>query len=415
MSAQTPTLARNRVRELLSPSGMETRRSSVLLVSLIVFATYALWTAAALRHGPEGFIHLGRIFVSKSHASPVIERRAASYHYDGDIGFDGQFAYFIAVDPVNARSYMDSPAYRYTRIVYPLTASALALGQADLVPYTLVLLNLAMIGVGTLALAAWLRRKGVAAWYAAVYGFYPGVLIALQRDVTEIMAYGLVAVAIYLFDFARRPLVWASVVFAIAILTRETAAIFAIGYGVSLLFDGEGNRLQRVRRNMRRAALFLAACLVPMLLYKIFLLLWIGSLGFDAHIERVPFGGILAWYPWKPGQVAEIQIVIIPAVICGLAALWALLRGVRRVETWMLLANVLILVVFLERPAFNDISSAGRISTGVALAAVLALPYFAGRFRVWFFAAAALWLWPMVSWLFIPLARGSLGALRRRF
>ena len=115
---------------------------SVLLVSLAVFGIYAVWTAVALRHGPESFIHIGRIFVAKSHASPAIDQRAASYHYDGDIGFDGQFAYFIAVDPVNARYYADSPAYRYTRIVYPLTARAVALGRADLVPYSLVLVNL---------------------------------------------------------------------------------------------------------------------------------------------------------------------------------------------------------------------------------------------------------------------------------
>jgi hypothetical protein len=388
---------------------------SVLLVSLAVLGIYAVWTAVALRHGPEKFIHIGRIFVSKSQASPAISSRATSYEYDGDIGFDGQFAYYIAVDPVNARYYMDSPAYRYTRIIYPLTARVLALGRADLVPYTLVLVNLAMIGVGTIALAAWLRRKGTSAWYAAVYGFYPGVLIALQRDVTEVMAYGLVAVAVYLFEFARRPLVWASIVFAIAILTRETAAIFALGYGISLLFDGDGDWRTRVMRNARRAILFLAVCLSPIVLYKLFLRWWIGSLGFDAHLEQVPFGGILYWYPWDPAHVSQVEIVVIPAIICGLAAIWALLRGIRRVEIWMLLVNVLVLVVFLERPAFNDISSAGRITTGVALAAVLALPYFAGWFRAWFWAAAALWLWPMLGWFFVPLARGALGAVRRRF
>src|SRR5712692_11628586 len=106
-------------------------RLAVLLVTVAVFGIYAVWTAVALRDGPESFIHIGRILVAKSHASPAIDQRAATYHYDGDIGFDGQFAYYIAVDPVNARYYMDSPAYRYTRIVYPLTARALALGRSE--------------------------------------------------------------------------------------------------------------------------------------------------------------------------------------------------------------------------------------------------------------------------------------------
>ena len=92
-----------------------------------------------------------------------------------------------------------------------MTARLLALGRPELVPFALIAVNLIMIGIGTAALAALLRRRGFSPWYAAVYAFYPGVLITLQRDTTEIMAYGLVAVAIYLFD-ARRRLFWSAIV-----------------------------------------------------------------------------------------------------------------------------------------------------------------------------------------------------------
>src|SRR5206468_11699444 len=97
--------------------------------------------------------------------------------------------------------------------------------------------HLRMLGVGAGPLAALVRRRGLSPWYAAIYGFYPGVLITLQRDTTEIMAYGLVAVAIYLFE-ARRRWFWSAIVFALAILARETAAIFAIGYAAALLLAG---------------------------------------------------------------------------------------------------------------------------------------------------------------------------------
>ena len=112
---------------------------------------------------------------------------------------------------------------------------------------------------------------------------------------------------------------------------------------------------------------------MPIALWKIFLRFWLGSFGLDAHIERVPFLGIASWYPWNSGEVDEVRIVVIPAVLCGIAAAWAIIRGIRRVETWLLLANVVILVVLLERPAYNDISSSGRITVGVALAAVAVL------------------------------------------
>ncbi len=386
------------------------------VVTAVVVLAYSLAVGFALRHrSPEEFIHLGRILVDKSHASAAISSRAASYPYDGEIGFDGQYSYFLAVDPVNARYYMDSPAYRYTRVLYPLTARVLALGRAELVPWSLIFVNLAMIGVGTAALAAWLWRRGAAAWYAAVYGFYPGVLIALTRDTTEVMAYGLVAVAVFLFD--RREgrgggFLPAAIVFALAILTRETAAIFAIGYTLAILASGSGAWLERVRQNWRRALVFAAIWATPIVLWKIFLRFWLGSFGLDAHIEPVPFLGIASWYPWNSGQVDEVRIVVIPAVVCGLVAVWAILRGIRRVETWLLLANVVILVVLLERPAYNDISSSGRITIGVVLAAMLCVPYLALRLRAWIWGASALWLIPMLVWFAIPTARAVLSTLK---
>jgi len=388
-------------------------------VTTIVVLSYLAWTVPTLRQGgPEPFIHLGRTLVAKSQASPAISGRAASYTYDGDIGFDGQYAYFIAVDPVNARYYLDSPAYRYTRVLYPMTARLLALGRPELVPFALIAVNLIMIGIGTAALAALLRRRGFSPWYAAVYAFYPGVLITLQRDTTEIMAYGLVAVAIYLFD-ARRRLFWSAIVFALAILARETTAIFAIGYAATLLLAGQAQSPSPLvgegrGGGWRNAAIFASVCALPIVAWKVFLRLWLGSWGLDAHLELIPFGGIAAWFPWTAGQVDEVRIVVLPAVLCGIAAGWAIVRGVRRVEPFLLLANVVILVILLEGPAYNDISSSGRITVGVVLAAVLALPVLALRVRAWIWAAAVLWLTPMLFWFALPTLRAYFAVLRHR-
>jgi hypothetical protein len=201
-------------------------------------------------------------------------------------------------------------------------------------------------------------------------------------------------------------------VFALAILTRETAAIFAIGYALAVLASGRGAWRQRLSQNWRRAALFVAIWAVPIALWKLFLRFWLGSFGLDAHIERVPFLGIASWYPWNSGQVDEVGIVVIPAMLCGIVAAWAIIRGIRRVETWLLVANVLILVVLLESPAYNDISSSGRITIGVVLAAMLCVPYLALRLRAWIWAAAVLWLTPMLFWFAIPTARAVLATLK---
>ena len=160
----------------------------------------------------------------------MISGNASRYHYDGEIGFDGQFAYFIAVDPERSVYYADAPAYRYTRILYPLLAGTLALGKPVRPLDALIGLNLGMIALGTLVLAAWLGRKGVSPWVAAIEVFILGLFIALQRDTTEIMAYSLVAFAIYLNDFGPR---WRA---------TASAAVFAL----SLLAKGDRGGLRRV-------------------------------------------------------------------------------------------------------------------------------------------------------------------------
>jgi hypothetical protein len=233
------------------------------------------------------------------------------------------------------------------------------------------------------------------------------------------MAYGLVALAVLVFARTGPRLLASGLLFGLAALTRETTALFAVGYSLAVLLGSPGSNvpspglIAKLRANLPRAVGFVALWAGPLLAWKIFLRLWLGSWGLDAHLEPIPFMGILSYLPWSAGLLDEVRIVVIPAVLCGIAALWALRRRRDQPETWLLLANVLLLVVFVERQSFNDISSGGRITIGVVLAAMLALPFLA-RLRAWIWAAAALWLTPMLYWFVLPVARTYLAALRRR-
>ncbi|GAC1506922.1 MAG: hypothetical protein NVS1B3_06910 [Candidatus Dormibacteraceae bacterium] len=392
-----------------SEGGSIWRRASVALTVIAVLLPYSIWVATGLRNGTaQDFIHIGHEAINKSQASAKISGAASHYHYFGEYGGDGQFQFFIAVDPVNARYYLDSPAYRYTRILYPTLAGIAALQRPDLVPYTLLFVNLLMIGIGTLALAAWLRRHGVTAYLAAVFGFYPGIYISLQQDLTEITAYAFVAVAIYLFDFGgRHRLVLSGVAFALALLTREVTALFGGVYVLGVLFGGEGPLARRPGQNWRWAMAWAAIAFAPLLAWKAFLLWWLGSLGLEPLIAPIPFAGIASLWPWASEQVEELRTIVVPGIICGLAAAWAISRGVRALPVWTLLINVLVLIVFLGRLSYVDISSSGRVTIGVALAAVLSVPYLLPRARGWFWATTALWLTPMVFWFFLPVAQDS--------
>ncbi len=376
-------------------------------VALLILAIYGLFLVRALGFGgdPRNFILIGSNFIDRPGPSVLI-KPDPGYQY-AKVGYDGQFCYYIALDPVNAPAYIDDPAYRYTRILYPMTARLLALGQPALIPYTLILVNWLAIGGGVLALAAWLRRKGCSPWFALVYGLYPGLFISLQRDLNEPLSYALVALAIYFFDFSgKRRLLWAGISFGLAALARESAALFAIVYGLAVLLasnDG-ASWLERARpplkarlkANWLRAALFLTLALAPLALWKGFLLLWLKSTGVPAvdSPDIIPFGGIASLWPWQTNQIAAVVAIICPALICGGMGLWALWKRAWNVEVWALLLNIQLFVVMLTGPEYLEIFGSERLAMGVVLAACCCIPTFdrlTGKQRWWFWGSSILW------------------------
>jgi hypothetical protein len=173
-----------------------------------------------------------------------------------------------------------------------------------LIPLTLLLVNWLAIAGGVLALAAWLRRKGMSPWFAVVYGLFPGLYIALSRDLSEALAYGLVALGVYLFDFGPRyRLLLSAGVFALAGLTRETTVIFALGFAAAVLFQPgtAPDWRDRVRANWERALAFAGVAVAPLALYKVFpALAWSGqrplySVRPDSLAGSVALADVLGW------------------------------------------------------------------------------------------------------------------------
>jgi hypothetical protein len=125
-----------------------------LLIWIAVGAIYAstlVIVALVFHHGDLFFfINLG----------PPIASSAVPMR----MGYDGQFAYSIGCDLMNATPHLDVPAYRFQRILYPLMAWLLAFGQAEWVPLTLVLVNIIGVALGTGAFAELLRAEGAPSW-----------------------------------------------------------------------------------------------------------------------------------------------------------------------------------------------------------------------------------------------------------
>ena len=107
-------------------------------------------------------------------------------------GYDGQFYYRLALDPANwnatAFGIAMDQSYRYTRIGYPVLAWLLSAGQHQLVPATLVVINL--LGVAAMAVLGGMfaRDSGRHALWGLAFAAYFGLVISVGRDTAEPVA-----------------------------------------------------------------------------------------------------------------------------------------------------------------------------------------------------------------------------------
>jgi hypothetical protein len=370
----------------------------VLAVVVVVAAFYVAMVPVRLhQHGnrPLWFVHLGSHFTTSSHTSNVIGPQLGAESADG---YDGQFYYFIAADPAHGRDYMhsgpdDQSGIRYARILYPLLARGLSVGEARAVPYALVAINLAAICVGTAAVAFWLLRRRRSPWFAAIYGLWPGLVFAVFRDLAEPVAYALVALAVMCFDVrSTRRLVGAAALFAAALLTKETTIVFPLVAAAALALHD---------RAWMRAALFVTGALGPMLAWRLALTLSFHVTTLErtgGWIVLVPFYGMAKEWPWDAVHWLMLWTLDVPLVLAGIIALYLLYVRRATLSAVSVLLNLALFIVFIPRHVMVDFGAAGRNATPVLLAALFLLPALSRRTAVlvaavlsplWFLAIAA--------------------------
>ncbi|HEX7135195.1 MAG TPA: hypothetical protein VF228_21660, partial [Iamia sp.] len=109
-------------------------------------------------------------------------------------GYDGQYSYRLARAPLSGADRVDGvgldrPVDRVSRIGYPALAWVGSLGgQRGLVPWSLIGVNVLALGaIGALA-ASLARDAGRSSWWGLVPAAAPGLLVALSRDLTEVVA-----------------------------------------------------------------------------------------------------------------------------------------------------------------------------------------------------------------------------------
>jgi hypothetical protein len=298
-----------------------------------VMLAYALLLFPAARRAnfdPSLFIVAGDRFVAKDEtATPIIVRPDAP-------GYDGEFYYRLALAPFNTDRTafgiaFDRTDWRMRRIVYPLLVRSLALGMPGLVPASMVLVNL--LGLGAIAFCAvrltTLLRLG--SWFPPALMLWPGFIITLTHDTTEITAAALLISAFTCY-FRKRFWLYA-LLGALATLTRETAVPALGGVLVCEGLQAVGTRFSGIAWG-RLLRCVLAP--IPYLIWRAAIALMVGAppTG-DTASEDVgwPLIGLIGMF-WQhvayPGSTAPtlLKDLMMRGYVVGSAALLVAFCGV---------------------------------------------------------------------------------------
>jgi hypothetical protein len=291
---------------------------------------------------------------------------------------DGHIFFDYATDPLRATSRY--PRYRTARVLYPLAAHALALGRADGIGWSLLLVNLAAIVLGTELMHRLLERRGLSPWLALVYGAWGGLGSALLHGTSEAFAYLCVLAGIEAQEKGHPVL--AGTGFLGGALSRETTLLLAVPY---LLLS------RRDRRGLSLVALGVFAAWGAWL--GIVALVGTGYMIHPTLQPHFPLAGFLATRRLE--LPVTLVYILAPAVLVLGWAVRELWRRPADASLWAVSLNAL-LVLQLPPLTAEMFWHSGRLTTGFVAATLLAAPLAASAPRLW--RALAILLATSVSW-----------------
>ncbi|MDA1330506.1 MAG: hypothetical protein O3B43_05520 [Chloroflexi bacterium] len=287
---------------------------------------------------------------------------------DTSEGYDGQYVYYIALDPdpEAVSPFLDVPAYRYQRILLPILARVMSIGNPALIPWLLPAINLFVHTTAVWLLGLLFQFWGLKRWHALPYGLWAGLLYSFRLDLPEPLAFGLVIAAIYFGHKNQRWVAW--LFFAFALFAKETAIFFVAG---QLL-------VYFLKREWRALIGLSLMALVPFSVFQ----LWLGRVfgqsglasgGADAApLEWIPFNGI--WQIGSFSLIVMLGLFLAYSISLLLPALWGTMSALRRwrvsgvdFSSTAVLANAAI-YPFLPFLLYSEPIGVFRFASGLVLA-----------------------------------------------
>lgn len=262
----------------------------------------------------------GLIGAGEDHSvRPYIEEALPDVPLAPNEGHDGQLFYSIGLDPLarEAPAFLapdESVSYRYRRIGYPAAASLFGVLEGEPLVVALALLTSVSASVAAGAVALIARHFDRTPWVAVAVVLNPGVWLSLRLLTADNLA--LAAGLLAILALVKGRLVSTVALLAVAVLTKEVAALFAIGVAGFLWFRGR----------QRSGAFVLVGALAPLMAWLTYLQSQIGSALDGSGNVSLPLVGIIEAAPVWSDQRLRDNLWVALMVITLIIAAWSLVR-----------------------------------------------------------------------------------------
>lgn len=334
--------------------------SGLFRPSVVVAGLYVLLigVVAILNHYTIiDFVHIGTVW--------------ANHEPSGSWGYDGQFYYQMARNPFQAYQYMDNAPFREQHMFYPLVVGVLSLGQAALIPYMLLLVNVVSVILTVELLSRLLIKFGFSPWFSLALGLYFGQAAGVLFDTAEPFTYFLVCLGVWIvIEKSRYGL--AALMLGLATLAREIAILFPIGYLCVAV----------VQKKWRVCAQMVLLGMLPLFLWLLILRLIFGQTGvtFTRPFEHIPFAGVFFYASAPKKFYLLLLLMFLPTLAGWFLAAFELVRKIwlekgpflqRFSPIYLILLANLLMITLMSHFSYEELISCGRIATGLVLVVLL--------------------------------------------
>lgn len=256
------------------------------------------------RGNPSGLLHISE---RRFDLNPLVNERPdlrRELSLESTDGYDGQYFYFMAFDPLvtryqhRPRSYsrvLDSGPYRFGRIGFSWLTRLVSAGRESWYPVAMIALVLGSLGICGALLSRLAQQHGLSAWYGALIlaipGFWQSAVLTLPEPLT------LAFILAGLLSASRDRWLLAGASLGMAMLIRETSGAVVLAVPAALFLAG--------RR--RESVVVALLAFLPVVLWKTYLgWIFFPVEGIRAFFPRpddvgLPFKGI--WHLWT--EVAQ--------------------------------------------------------------------------------------------------------------